>query len=184
MNYVDLHKRFMDTNVMTLNREQLEHVLETKFHAQEIPLYSIDEIDYLNDEEVNEKDIYKLYTITDRAVLDEIYSSEEKRMMAEDLLKDKIVAVFNDVKYAIHKWQKKEVTYDQLIDEHNRGKRTSIVLESNAENVISNFKVYGFSRYLVDYLVARVGIPEIKFGDLDDRNYQFYLECLKKNKLI
>jgi hypothetical protein len=60
------------------------------------------------------------------------------------------------------------------------------VLESEDGIHVSHARVYGFSEYLTMYLVALIGLPkrEMVLNNVNDRGFQFYLECLKKHNFI
>ncbi|MFH7817775.1 hypothetical protein [Neobacillus thermocopriae] len=156
-------------------KEFIEHILMKKFKAIEIPLYSIHPDDYKNDDEVDESKIYKLFTITNPDILNKICNNEEKEIF-EDERNDKTeIDVPRD-----------EITNNNLIDEHNKGYRISIVLESEDGIHVSHAGVYGFSEYLTMYLVALIGLPkrEMVLNNVNDRGFQFNLECLKKHNFI
>ncbi|WP_144560196.1 hypothetical protein [Shouchella miscanthi] len=172
MNYLDLDKKFKSSNLSRMNNQQIEHILKEKFKAIEIPLSTIPQDDYRNDEEINEDYIYKLLTITDPDVIVKIRDEADVKAIGDEIgYKNKL----SDISH---------LNYDLLIKEHNSGNRVSVVLEKPNSSNISNFKVYGFGQNLVNYLVARLGVPDMEVGDVYDRAYQFYLECLFKTGLI
>lgn len=175
MDYIKLANKFKRLRIPPPTKEFVENILKEKFKAVEIPLYSIHKEDYMNDDEVDESKIYKLFTITNPEILNKLFNDEEKNIFIDER-KDNITI---DV-------PKSEVTYNNLIDEHNKGYRLSIVLESEDGLHVSNAKVYGISEYLTTYLVALIGLPkrEMVLNDVNDRGFQFYLECLKRHNFI
>lgn len=173
--YLDVHKKLSKARLPIFRIDQLEEVLKKKYKAYEIPLYTIDREDYKNDEEVNEKDIYKLYTITDQSVIKKLRNYQDREAIGGESI-DEYLKEYNT--------RMDTLNYDRLIMEHNVGTRLSIVLETKGNNDVSNFKVYGHAYYLVAYLVARVGMTGMIYGDLSDESYQFYLECLVDAGLI
>lgn len=173
--YIKLANKLKNLRLPPPTKEFIEHILMKKFKAVEIPLYSIHPDDYKNDEEVDETKIYKLFTITNPEILDKICNEEEKEMFEEERYDHTEVDVPHD-----------EITYNNLIIEHNKGYRKSVVLESEDGIHVSNAKVYGLSEYLTTYLVALIGLPEREMilYDVNNRGFQFYLECLKKHNFI
>ena len=129
----------------------------------------------MNDDEVDETKIYKLFTITNPEILNKLFAEEERNIFVDERNDNETFAVPNC-----------EVTYNVLIDEHNKGYRLSIVLESEDNIHVTNAKVYGLSEYLTTYLVALIGLPkrEMVLNDINDRGFQFYLECLEKHNFI
>ncbi len=179
MDYQKAYIKFINAKSIKFNKKEIEHIIENKFQAIEIQLYSISKTDYTNDEDVNEQEIYKLYTITDPKVLNELFNKFEKTMFNEDLeSQNEDYISLQSIK------DKEDYIYTKLILEQNYGKRLSIVLESNKKDHISNFKVYGCSNYLNKYLVALIGLKNMDIGNLNDRNFQFYLECLEENNFL
>ncbi|WP_342471162.1 hypothetical protein [Ureibacillus sp. FSL K6-3587] len=175
LDYGKLANKLKNLNLPSPTKEFIEHILMKKFKAIEIPLYSIHPDDYRNDDEVDETKIYKLFTITNPEILNKICNGKEKELF-EDERKDQTEAeVPHD-----------EITYNNLINEHNKGYRISVVLESGDGIHVSHAKVYGFSEYLTTYLVALIGLPkdELDRKDVNDRRFQFYLECLKRHHFI
>ncbi|MCM3378631.1 hypothetical protein CHH77_06560 [Shouchella clausii] len=184
MNYKELDARSKHLKPVKLNRFQIEHTLERKYEAKELPLFTIPRKDYENDEEVDEKRIYKLYTITNKQVLKQIQNKDDINAIKEPFLS----TIYEKASYIVSQTKSKNdgqsVSYNQLIHEHNHGKRVSVVLEKDETDYVTNFKVYGFAHHLVTYLVARIGIEGMKEGDMTDTDYQFYLECLAANGFI
>lgn len=173
MNYEELYKRYKKQKLKTQKKDFVENLLMRKFNAIEIPLYSIHPEDYGNDDEIDETKIYKLFTITNPETLKKIFTKDEKFMHTDDR-KDNIVYNIKD----------EELIYNTLIDEHNKGYRLSIVLESDDNIHVSNFKVYGITEYLNTYLIALIGLKEMILGDLNDNDFIYYLECLEKHSFI
>lgn len=172
MNYLDLHNKFTSSKLNRMNTQQIEHILKEKFKAVEIPLNTIPQEDYRNDEEINEDLIYRLFTITDSHVIKKLRDGADTN------------AIIDEVSGETHLSDETSLNYDLLIKEHNSGTRVSVVLEKPNTSNISNFKVYGFAQNLVCYLIARLGVPAMEVGNIDDRPYQFYLECLSKTGFI
>lgn len=73
--------------------------------------------------------------------------------------------------------------YDTLIAKHNAGKGISIVLESNDGQNVSNYKVYGPAQKLVSHLFCYIP-PKNLDTNINNLDYQFYLECLEENNFI
>ncbi|RXK18706.1 hypothetical protein [Macrococcus sp. DPC7161] len=149
INYSDLHTKYKKFKPLPNDKGTIERILVDKYKAFEIPLYSIDKEDYQNDDEVNEKDIYKLFHINDQQILSKIVDSY----------------AIDDEGYTLDMEEKFD--YDSLIAKHNAGKGISIVLESNDNQKVTNFKVYGPSNKLVRHLLCFVP-PEHIVTDIDD----------------
>src|SRR6476659_5138683 len=114
MNYLDLDKKFKSSNLSRMNNQQIEHILKEKFKAIEIPLSTIPQDDYRNDEEINEDYIYKLLTITDPDVIVKIRDEADVKAIGDEIgYKNKL----SDISH---------LNYDLLIKEHNSGNRVSV----------------------------------------------------------
>ncbi len=175
MDYAKLAKKYERLRLHEPTKDFIENILKKKFKAVEIPLYSIHKEDYKNDDEVDEKKIYKLFTITNPEVLNILFNQEERSIHIDERKDDGTI----DVPDA-------EVTYNNLIDEHNKGYRLSVVLESEDGIHVCNAKVYGISEHFTTYMVALIGLPEreMVLHDINDEGFQFYLECLEKHNFI
>ncbi|MBQ5153645.1 hypothetical protein D6861_010565 [Macrococcoides caseolyticum] len=165
MNYKELDNKYKKLGKLSNEKKEIERILIDKYKAFEIPLYSIDEEDYTNDDEVNEKYIYKLFHINNSNVLNEIIDKSE--IDIEDY----------------HPELLDKFDYDSLIMKHNSGKGVSIVLETKDGKNVSNFKVYGMASRLVSHLVCHIPFENLKFK-INNPSYQYYLECLRENNFI
>ncbi len=173
MNFEELYKKFKKQKLRTTSKVFVEKLLMKKFSAIEIPLFSIHPEDYKNDDEIDENKIYKLFTITNPEILNKVINKEEQLMNSNDRI--------DNMSYNI---SDEEITYNTLIDEHNKGYRLSVVLESNDDLNVSNFKIYGLSEYLNTYLIALIGLNNMEIGNLDDEEFKYYLECLAIHNFI
>lgn len=155
--------------------DEIKTMLERRYKAYEIPLYSNAAEDYANDEEVDEIKIVCLMTITHPDVLARIYNQGEleHKETDPDEIDDDWKLVYNS----------DDIVYSTLITQHSQGTRTSIVLESDGTYATS-FKVYGTSFEISELLIAKIGFQDMKTGDLSDSTFQYYLECCAKNGVI
>lgn len=165
MNYKLLDNKYKKSNKLPNDKKTIEKILIDKYAAFEIPLYSIDKKDYINDDEVNEKFIYKLFHINKHDILSKIVDSFS----------------IDDEDY--NSSMSSKFDYNSLIAKHNAGKGISIVLESKDGENVSNFKVYGPSERLVKHLFCYIPSNNLN-ADINDLDYQFYLKCLAENNFI
>lgn len=172
----ELFDRWRRTNLRKARISEVVLMLERRFSAYEIPIESISADDYKNDEEVDEKHLAKLMTITDPRVLNQIYGPDEWEHKETD--PGEIDADWRSV------LQSDDVTYSMILAQHSQGTRTTILLESVDGVHPSGSKVYGTSYLLTDLLVAKIGVKGMEVGNLEDRNFQFYLECCARSTLI
>lgn len=179
----ELATRYSQMNPSIMKINEVEETLTSTFKAFEIPLHSISSQDYLNDEEVDETSIHKLFTITNKYILSTIQTEDDREAYKDPLL----AKLRNTLEY--HRLQlkaesSKTRTYNRLIHQHNQGTRVSILLEKESENIVSNFKVYGFANKLVSYLHAQVGVRGMVADDVHNQEFQLYLEALAENDVI
>lgn len=165
MDYKKLSSKYKKIAKLSNDKKNIEKILMDKYGAFEIPLYSIDIEDYTNDDEVNEKKIYKLFHIDNHNILKEIVDS----------------FAIDDEDYTSE--MSSNFDYDTLIAKHNAGQGISIVLESNDGQHVSNYKVYGPAQKLVSHLFCYIP-PENLDTNINNLDYQFYLECLEENNFI
>lgn len=183
MDYKELQDQYNIANPSILNKFEVEKILETKFKASEIPLTSINEEDYLNDDEVDEKAIYKLYTIVDKGILSDIQTNQDREVYKDNILL-RSTQFIDSILYQMKADGPASRVYNKLIYQHNKGVRVSIVLEKNSGDAISNFKVYGFASNLISYLHAILGVKGMIKRDINNQEFQYYLEALVENNLI
>ena len=171
--YEALKDRWERARPRTYTCAELERLLERRFGAYEIPLTTITDEDYARDDEVDERRIYKLMTITDPEVIAMLQTDEERAHLTT------APAEVNQDWRGLLSWGTTELGYDLLNIQHGHGTRISVVLEADGDHV-SGFKVYGLSFALQDLLSALVGVRDMRPGNTSDRGFQWHLKCLDR----
>jgi hypothetical protein len=168
--------------------DEVKRILEGEYRAYEIPLYALMAEDYANDDEVRERLVDSLFTITHPTVLDRIYDEEAREMQESD--PDEVDQIWRDL-FAVGD-SETTVEYNLLLIQHSLGLRTSVVLEREGDFATS-FKVYGHSGPLIDRLTALIGFPQrplgsteygMERGNLDDDVFVWYLKVLHRQGLL
>jgi hypothetical protein len=171
--YEALKDRWERARPHTYTCAELERLLERRFGAYEIPLTTISDEDYANDDDVDERRIYKLMTITDPEVIAMLQTDEERAQLTA------APAEVDQDWRGLLTGETTALGYDLLNLQHGQGTRISVVLEADGDHV-SGFKVYGLSFALQDQLTALVGLRDMRPGDTSDRGFQWHLECLDR----
>jgi hypothetical protein len=171
--YEALKDRWERVRPRTYTCAEFERLLERRFGTYEIPLTTITDEDYARDDEVDERRIYKLMTITDPEVIAMLQTDEERAHLTT------APAEVNQDWRGLLSWGTTDLGYDLLNIQHGHGTRISVVLEADGDHV-SGFKVYGLSFALQDLLSALVGVRGMRPGDTSDRGFQWHLECLDR----
>ncbi len=171
--YGALKDRWERARPRTYTCAELERLLERRFGAYEIPLTIIPDEDYANDDEVDERRVYKLMTITDPEVIAMLQTDEERAHLTTE------PAEVDQDWRGLLSWETTDLGYDLLNLQHGHGARISVVLEADGDHV-SGWKVYGLSFAVQDLLAALVGVRDMRPGDTSDRGFQWHLECLDR----
>ncbi|QTQ07816.1 hypothetical protein J9174_10530 [Macrococcoides canis] len=164
MTYEEVFERYNKMKRLSNDKDNIEALLK-QYKAYEIPVRSIHQDDYHNDEEVDPQYIYKLFHISDKHALNKIIDARYKNQ--------------GDDTYPTVT----ELTYRSLIGRHNSGRGVSIVLESKDGKKVSNFKVYGQAQKLSELLLCYIPF-ETMTEDIQSSDFQYFLDCLDGNGFL
>lgn len=164
MTYEEMFERYNKMKRLSNDKDNIEALLK-QYKAYELPVRSIHQDDYRNDEEVDPQYIYKLFHISDKHALNKIIDAGYKNK--------------GDDTYSTVT----ELTYRSLIGRHNSGRGVSIVLESKDGKKVSNFKVYGQAQKLSELLLCYIPF-EAMTEDIQSSDFQYFLDCLESNGFL
>ncbi|MGM0928515.1 MAG: hypothetical protein ACQEXN_02240 [Actinomycetota bacterium] len=155
--------------------QDVSKLLHSRYAAEPLPVASIPDQDYANDEHVNEKLVAALYTITDPAVIRSISSPQELEMFAPDEDEEE------EYSYPVEPGLE---FYSRMNEEHGTLQRVSVLLEHAAGNPdrVGNFRVYGAGQLLREVLWAATGLLGRDTGVPTGALYSQYVEHLAARK--
>jgi hypothetical protein len=181
--------------------EGLAELLRLRFRAYEIPLIIIPASDYELDGDVNETDIWKLFTISEPSIVADLVDpaafdrSEWPPSPSEGWpppIEAEWPVILGNFDGVID--PAPEVGFNLLNVQHGRGERLSFVLESRDGVHADGFKVYGPTERLTDVLIAHIGWDKYRatdenpygvvVGDVDDEDFARYLRAAYAEGLL
>ncbi|MFD5225410.1 hypothetical protein ACFWHT_07285 [Microbacterium sp. NPDC058342] len=176
-------------------------MLERRFRAYEVPVDLVPRSDYEMDDDVVEEDVWKLYVITDKAVLDGLISPDAFELDSwppppgsdETFSADDLPEVLGNLHGDLLPSQ--EVGFRLLTRLISLGAALGALLESRDGNVVDGFKVYGPSDKLTEVLIGHIGWEKyrrteshpdgVAVGDIEDEDFARYLQmAYAEGKLI
>ena len=149
--------------------QDVTELLRSLYAAAPLPVESIPDQDYANDEHVSERLVAALYTITDLAVIRSISSPLELEMFAPD--EDEEEGCSYPVEPGLE-------FYSRMNEEHGTLQRVSVLLEEapGDPDRVGNFRVYGAGQLLREVLWAATGLLGRDTGVPTGALYSQYVE--------
>lgn len=171
----ELHRRLLKAGPPRRpGRRELVEELGHVFGTTEVPLALLSgEFDAGAEGIVEGRDV--LLSITDARRLDAIAVDDERENVyyREDL-EEELASADAETDPA-------DRLYSRTLVEHGAGLRTSVLLRGDADpEEVAGYAVHGVlgGVRLETFLAVRLGVPDMRLGDLTDESFTYYLELL------
>ncbi|TKJ83085.1 hypothetical protein PaeCFBP13512_23145 [Paenibacillus sp. CFBP13512] len=160
-----IYERFLNSNIpYEFSLNHVDQILQNKYAAVEVSKSTVE--DLKNDPMCDFDAIYKCYIITDTAVLDSLFTEEEKLMHSAKKKRninktnlDKNAKTWRDIK---------------------EGRMIRVIVDSDNGSTMTGFNLQGLCEVLMYELYVLKGIKPEACTNPNDPYFAHYLECLDK----